>query len=326
MEAKLTTLLEFLNAVWQKRPQQQPKRGKPPVYSAMSFVLFFMLMLLKRIYQFKTMHKWAKANYALLGWQKAPDRKTIRRRFLGLSAVLQVLMPAVACQCLTLNYSLFGYAWSYADKSVFRALGGLWHKKHRLLGVVPHSSIDTEASWAKSEYHGWRFGYGLHLICNRYRFPLMATVTTASTKDYDLLTTLVAPLRANLSMVMADKGYFSLAALQALYEQFSVLVITPSLFKAERVLNQFQRYYNDLAGCVLGRLGYRRRKPSIEPVFAHLKDLTGLTGEHQLPYRGLDRVSSYLLVATCTVQLLMYDNYVNQRDLGSMEAFRTTFQ
>lgn len=272
------------------------------------------------------MHKWAKANYALLGWQRAPDRKTIRRRFLKLPTVLHVLMPTIARQCLALNYSLFGYAWSYADKSVFRALGGLWHKKHRLLGVVPHSSIDTDASWAKSAYHGWRFGYGLHVICNRYRFPLMATVTTASTKDYDLLKPLVAPLRANLSMVMADKGYFSLAALQSLYDQFSVLVITPSLFKAEQVLTHFQRYYNELAGCVLGRLGYSRRKPCIEPCFAHLKDLTGLTGEHQLPYRGLDRVSSYLLVASCTVQLMMYDNYTHQRELGSMEAFRTTFQ
>lgn len=50
----------------------------------------------------------------------------------------------------------------------------------------------------------WRFGYGLHLICNRYRFPLMATVTTASTKDYRLLATLVAPLQERLGLVVAD--------------------------------------------------------------------------------------------------------------------------
>ena len=323
MKAKVSSLLELLNAAWQNRPDQKPKPGKPLAYSTGSFVLFFMLMLLKHIHAFKAMHKWAKANYALLGWQRAPDRKTIRRRFLNLPTVLQVLMPTIARQCLALNYSLFGYAWSYADKSVFRALGGLWHQKHRLVGVVPHSSIDTQASWAKSAYHGWRFGYGLHVICNRYRFPLMATVTTASTKDYDLLKPLVSPLQANLSMVMADKGYFSLAALQTLHDQFSVLVITPCLFKAGQVLTHFQRYYNDLAGCVLG---YTRRKPSIEPCFAHLKALTGLTGEHQLPYRGLARVSSYLLIATCTVQLMMYHNYTDQRELGSMEAFRTTFQ
>lgn len=75
-------------------------------------------------------------------------------------------MPAIAQQCQQRHHPTFGYACSFADKSVFRALGGLWHKKHMLLKVVPHTSIDTEASWAKSEYHGWRFGF-----CNRYRFP-----------------------------------------------------------------------------------------------------------------------------------------------------------
>lgn len=125
-------------------------------------------MLLKRIHAFAAMHRWAKTHYALLGWQQAPDRKTIRRRFLALPGVIQQLMPELAQQCQRLNYHTFGHACSFVDKSVFRALGGLWHKKHMLLKVVPHPSIDTEASWAKSEYHGWRFGYGLHLICNRY--------------------------------------------------------------------------------------------------------------------------------------------------------------
>ena len=289
-------------------------------------MLFFMLMLLKRIHPFAAMHRWAKANYALLGWQQAPDRKTIRRRFLALPALIQQLMPAIAGQCQTLHHPTFGYACSFADKSVFRALGGLWHRKHRLLKVVPHASIDTEASWAKSDYHGWRFGYGLHLICNRYRFPLMATVTTAATKDYTLLETLIGPLQCRLGLVVADSGYFSYPALQAIYKQFSVLVTTPCLFKVKERMNAFKTYYNEMAGCVVGRLTYSRRKPSIEPTFAHIKELTQLTSSNPLPYKGLDRVSAYLLVASCTVQLMMYDNFTNQQELGSMEAFKAAFQ
>src|SRR4051794_19267833 len=99
METKLVTLLQFLNYCWQQRPDQTPKPGKPQTYSSMSFVLFFMLMLLKGIHAFAAMHRWAKANYALLGWQQAPDRKTIRRRFLSLPTLLQQLMPAIARQC-----------------------------------------------------------------------------------------------------------------------------------------------------------------------------------------------------------------------------------
>lgn len=326
MQAKLLTLLGFLNACWQQRPENQPKPGKPQIYSSMSFVLFFMLMLFKRIHAFAAMHRWAKAHYALVGWQKAPDRKTIRRRFLELPTVIQILMPTIAQQCLQLDYARFGYACSFADKSVFRALGGIWHKKHRLLKVVPHTSIDTEASWAKSEYHGWRFGYGLHLMCNRYRFPLMATVTSAATKDYHLLATLVAPLQERLGVVVADSGYFAVRFLQAIYERFSILVTTPCLFKLGQRVSYFKQYYNDMAGSWAGRLTYRRRKPSIEPVFALIKELTGLTGNTMLPYKGLDRVSSYLLMASCTVQLIMHDNFTNQREFGSLEAFKATFQ
>lgn len=272
MKAKLLYLSDFLNVCWQ---QPEHKRGKPQTYSSRSFLLFFMLMLLKRIHAFAAMHRWAKANYALLGWQQAPDRKTIRRRFLALPALIQQLMPSVAQQCQQLNHPTFGYACSFADKSVFRALGGLWHKKHMLLKVVPHSSIDTEASWAKSEYQGWRFGYGLHLICNRYRFPLMATVTTASIKDYRLLATLVAPLQERLGVVVAAIGYFASRFLQAIYDRFSILVTTPCLFKLGQRISHFKQHYNDMAGSWAGKITYRRRKPSIEPTFALIKELTG---------------------------------------------------
>jgi hypothetical protein len=248
METKLVTLRQFLNACWQQRPDQKPTPGKPQTYSSMSFVLFFMLMLLKRIHAFAAMHRWAKAHYALLGWQQAPDRKTIRRRFLALPTVLQHPMPAIAHHCLKVNYSLFGFACSFADKSVFGALGGLWHKKQRLLQFVPHSSIDTDASWAKSDYHGWRFGYGLHLICNRYRFPLMATLTTASTKDYQLLDTLIRPLKERVGVVVADSGYFATRILETIYQQLQVLVSTPCLCKVSERMGAFKRYYNEMAG------------------------------------------------------------------------------
>lgn len=75
------------------------------------------------------MHRWAKANYALLGWSKALDQKTIRCRFFALPTVLQQLLPAIARQCHKLDHILFDYAWAYADKSMFRALADLWNFK-----------------------------------------------------------------------------------------------------------------------------------------------------------------------------------------------------
>lgn len=44
------------------------------------------------------------------------------------------------------------------DSTLLRANGGIWHKKHRDQGIVPHTSIDTEAHWKKSEHHDWGMG------------------------------------------------------------------------------------------------------------------------------------------------------------------------
>lgn len=50
------------------------------------------------------------------------------------------------------------------DSSVLPACGGVWHKKHREAGIVPHTSIDTQAHWTKSGWHGWVYGWKLHLV------------------------------------------------------------------------------------------------------------------------------------------------------------------
>lgn len=81
-----------------------------------------------------------------------------------------------------------------------------------------------------------------------------------------------------------------------------------------------------MVGFWVGKITYPRWKASIEPTFALVKELTGLTGNMMLHYKGMDRVLAYLLLASCTVQLLMYDNFTNQRELGSLEAFKATFQ
>lgn len=35
------------------------------------------------------------------------------------------------------------------DSTVLFARGGAWHKKDREAGIVPHSSMDTEAGWTR---------------------------------------------------------------------------------------------------------------------------------------------------------------------------------
>jgi len=55
------------------------------------------------------------------------------------------------------------------DSTALRTSGGVWHKAQCEAGVVPHTSIDTEADWSKSGWHGWWYGWQLHLVVTAVR-------------------------------------------------------------------------------------------------------------------------------------------------------------
>ena len=44
-------------------------------------------------------------------------------------------------------------------------------------------NLDTDASWSKSKYRGWVYGYGLHLTTTANGFPLFADVWTAAVRE-----------------------------------------------------------------------------------------------------------------------------------------------
>ncbi len=50
------------------------------------------------------------------------------------------------------------------DRTVLRALGGVGHKKDRDQNEVPHTFMDTEAHGTKSGWHGWVYGWKLHVV------------------------------------------------------------------------------------------------------------------------------------------------------------------
>ncbi len=324
MSTKIAEILQFLQRCYLSYEQKRG-RGRPLVYGRASMTLFFMVMALKGIYTFEGMTKYAKAHFAAFGFPGAPSRKTIRRHFLQLPGCIHWLLPQIVRHCQALDYPTFRCSWAFIDKSVFRALGGLWHKKQRQAGIVPHPSIDTDASWAKSAYHGWRFGYGLHLVCLKNRFPVAAWVTTASAKDHAQVTKLLDPIKDLVGIVVGDAGYQCLKVIRTLFEADGVLLQTPSAFKTY-VKQPFVKWYNAMIQLAPARWLYRDRKPAIEPLFSLIKQLFDLAGEKQLPYKGIDKVASFLMIGPLTVQLLMRDNFLHHRDWASTEAFLNAFK
>ncbi len=314
---KIQLLVRFISKL-EAKVESPPKRGRPYVYAQLNMLVFFIVMQLKGIHQFKTMSKYLRYHHNRFGFEQAPSRRTLRRRFEAMPAYLRWLLPNIARQVVQMD-ERFQMRIGYVDKSIFRALGGLWHKKHRLLGIVPHPSIDVEASWAKSAYHGWRFGYGLHLIVNEMRFPLAATVTTAAAPDKQQLWSLLNGLLPELHLLVGDLAYRAVRVIQQLWKRLEVFVLTPKPFATT---SKFKAWYNQWLEKPQAQQLYRRRRPSVEPTFALIKELFDLKGDTQLPYKGLAKVQAYLLVCVVAVQLMMVFNLIFNHNLGDNQHFK----
>jgi hypothetical protein len=97
------------------------------------------------------------------------------------------------------------------DSTVLIARGGVWHKKDRDANKVPHTSIDTEAHWTKSGWHGWVYGWKLHLIvsaaCNVW-LPFIAFLTPADVADNEQAPALIANLPPGTRFLLGDQHYY----------------------------------------------------------------------------------------------------------------------
>src|SRR5262249_33614965 len=93
-----------------------------------------------------------------------PTRRTFERR---LKAIPDTLPAQIGCLGRRLVAQIQPWAEggraAALDSTPLRASGGAWHKHDREQGIVPHTSIDTEAHWTKSGWHGWVYGWKLHL-------------------------------------------------------------------------------------------------------------------------------------------------------------------
>ena len=121
-------------------------------------------------------------------------------------------------------------AWGRAaaiDSTVLQARGGVWHQKDREVGVVPHSSIDTQAHWTKSGWHGWVYGWKLHVVCTAAAvwIPLMAHLTPANAADNEEAPPLIRQLLEAVHFLLGDQHYRD-QALETLCAQRNCILVT----------------------------------------------------------------------------------------------------
>jgi hypothetical protein len=277
--------VELLFTLFERFWQQEAAhthRGRPFVYQQKALLVFFVVMQQRRTFRFKAQHRWLQHHPALrqhIGLQEVPNRTTLSRRYKDLYPVLQDFIAFLGQYAEDLDPQ-FASQDLYTDKSLFKAQGPVWHQSDRQAGRIPDKlrRLDTDASWSKSGYHGWVYGYGLHLV-QHFR---PATVTT-------------------------DNSYSKARRIRQWAQQGVVLLSPAVKWVKGRYALAYHRYIQQPENAEL----LRCRRTAIEPVFDLIAQVLGTQAKQkQLPIQKLSNVRTCLALATCTVQVAMIANSI----------------
>ncbi|MGH2355364.1 MAG: hypothetical protein ACRDI2_10205 [Chloroflexota bacterium] len=147
-------------------PPARP-RGRPRVYPDRLFLKALVIMVVKRLPTVGTLlavldeptPEMRRLRGLLTEGGRFPCRRTWERRLAAIPATLPAQIGCLGRQLVAVldPWATAGRA-AAIDRTVLPANGGVWHQQDRAAGVVPHTSIDPEAPWTRSGWHGWVYG------------------------------------------------------------------------------------------------------------------------------------------------------------------------
>src|SRR5918912_2762786 len=236
-ERVLVMLIKLVDAIPQPPPPVKRGRGRPAIYPERLFLKALVVMIVCRLPAVGTLlavleEPAMQEVRALLREQgRYPARRTWERRLGTLPATLPAQMAALGQHLGLLLRPWAAYGRAVAlDSTPLRACGGVWHQKDRAAGLVPHSSIDTEAHWTKSGWHGWVYGWKLHIVATvaKVWIPLAAELTPANIADSEIAPDLLCRIPAEVRFVLGDKHYNTVELRELCEEDERCLVTTQS--------------------------------------------------------------------------------------------------
>jgi hypothetical protein len=310
-ERVLVRLIKLVDAIPQPPPPPKRGRGRPPVYSERLFLKALVVMIVCHLPAVGTLlavleePAMREVRALLMEHGRYPARRTWER---GLGALPATLPAQIACLgqhlvLLVTPWAEFGRAVAI-DRTPLRACGGVWHKKDREAGVVPHTSIDTEAHWTKSGWHGWVYGWKLHLITTvaAMWIPLAAELTPANVADNEQAPALLAMLPAEVRFVLGDQHYND-PALRDQCTAHDRVLVTPKR-------GAYPHQDDGVAG---RRVFHELRSRAIENFNGQFKAIFACGG--QVPTRGLVATRRFVLGAVLVYQLALLHCFMTDRDL-----------
>ena len=303
-------------------------KGRPKVHPDCSLIIFFAIMILKDIHSFRAQHAfllthpdWVKK----LMFKSIPHRITLSRRYKQLTTRVEKFVNYLGDLGIALDTDTPRDV-VFVDKSLYKAQGSVWHQKDRKVNHIPEGlrNLDTDASWSKSKYRGWVYGYGLHLTTTANGFPLFADVYTASVREKTALDQKTDTLLArNIQYVVADAGYTDFHRIQTLAKD-GLFLLTPIIgAKATEKL----AYLQAIETSPKLQTYQQQRKTAIEPVFNLLSDLTGTKqNQKQLPISRLENVRTFLMLAIVLLQIAMLINSIYNLPSREVSRMKIIFQ
>jgi hypothetical protein len=298
----LVQLIRLVERIPTPPPPPRRPRGRPFVYSDRLFMKALIIMIVKRLHKVGELlaaldeptPQMSSVREMLKEDGRFPSRRTFERR-------LKALPEKLPEQIGLLGRHLVGLLKPWAksgravaiDSTPLKAKGGVvWHKKDRQKGIVPHTSIDTEAGWTKSGWHGWVYGWTLHLAVSvgSVWIPLAARLTPANAADNKVAPLLIEALPEEARFVLGDTHYDDKDLKDSCILDGRFL-ITPKRGP----------YPHTDAGVEVRRIFHLLRHRAIENFNGHLKSIFEVNGP--VPTKGETNTARFALGAVFVYQL-----------------------
>lgn len=292
----------------------QRKRGRPQTYSDQLLVKALVVMIIRRLYTAWSLLAFLQQEDPIVQQLRplltehgrCPTRRTWERRLAALPPTLPGLIGRLGRQLVTVvnPWAQQGHG-AACDSTLVRAHGGVWHKKEREAGVVPHSSLDTDAHWSKSGWHGWGYGWKLHLAVSigKLWIPVAAEFTRANVADREVAPWLLTQLPAEVRYVLGDQ-----------HSNTPDLRAECSRHNRELVATRRGAYPHTDGGVEVRRLFHKLRSQAIEPFNGLFKNLFEWGG--QMPVKGLRRCQLLALGAVLLYQMVLLYQHQHHHPVG----------
>jgi hypothetical protein len=313
-ESPLVTLVRLVDRT-PSPPPGPARRGRPVTPSDRLFLKAVVIMVLRCL---PTVHallavleqptpEMRRLRGLLTEGGRFPSRRTWERRLAAVPATLpaQIALLGESLVALLDPWRERGRAVA-VDSTVLAARGGVWHKRHREAGVVPHTSIDTEAHWTKSGWHGWVYGWKLHPVVTvaGVWLPLRAALTPANTADNEQAVGLLTDLPAEVRFVLGDS-----------HDQDPALHDRAAAGGWTLVANRRGPYPHEDGGVEVRRILHKERGVAIENFNGQFKAIIDVNGP--VPTRGEVATARWVLGAVLVYQLTLLYRHHRGLDLRS---------